>query len=186
MALEDSMIEFNNIPGLSSDSVEAGQDALWTVSSCKVGCGVRSLRDGDPDTIWQSDGPQPHTVTVYFRERKFVECLCIFVNYEEDETYTPSRVCVKVGCMPTDLEAVAIRDLEQPRGWVTIPLNEDGELHHVFIVELSILANHQNGRDTHIRQCKVFVKPKTPLPRIRKDTRPRYSTTLCQSFATIR
>ena len=46
---------------------EIAGDAIWTVSSCKRGFGVKNLRDNDTNTYWQSDGGQPHKITCQFR-----------------------------------------------------------------------------------------------------------------------
>ncbi|XP_065185958.1 anaphase-promoting complex subunit 10-like [Sycon ciliatum] len=154
-----SFVAWDEILAPSGDSMEVGNDAQWTVSSCKAGNGVQKLRDNKIDTVWQSDGAQPHTISVFFRERMFVECLCFYVDYEDDETYTPNRVCAKVGTMLSDMTVVSTKDLDQPRGWITMPLTDDsGRPSHVFMVELIIIANHQNGRDTHIRQCKIYAR----------------------------
>ena len=51
----------------SKDAPEIGTDAIWTVSSCKRGFGVKNLRDNDTQTYWQSDGNQPHKITCQFR-----------------------------------------------------------------------------------------------------------------------
>ena len=32
---------------------EIGDEAVWSVSSCKVGFGVQQLRDGNLDSYWQ-------------------------------------------------------------------------------------------------------------------------------------
>lgn len=32
---------------------DISQQAVWSVSSCKQGCGVQKLRDGDTTTYWQ-------------------------------------------------------------------------------------------------------------------------------------
>ena len=159
---ESMIVEWDEVVGLSKDSVEVGGSALWTVSSCKPGSGVQNLRDNDRSTVWQSDGAQPHTISVYFQKRTFVESICFYVDFDEDETYTPSRVCVRVGSTPSETVPAAVKDLEQPKGWVVIPLTVGSQQWHVFIVELCILANHQNGRDTHVRQCKIFGKDETP------------------------
>lgn len=60
-------------------------------------------------------------------------------------------------------------ELKDPSGWFLIELNPSGsagdgsssnQTHHkvvkTFMVQLAVLLNHQNGRDTHIRQIKVF------------------------------
>ena len=32
---------------------DISQQAVWSVSSCKLGCGVQKLRDGNTTTYWQ-------------------------------------------------------------------------------------------------------------------------------------
>jgi anaphase-promoting complex subunit 10 len=38
-----------------------------------------------------------------------------------------------------------------------------GEFLKAFCLQLAVLSNHQNGRDTHIRQIKVFGPRRDPL-----------------------
>ncbi len=47
--------------------------------------------------------------------------------------------------------------------WVTIPLasrtkdsSHDSDILRAHLVQVAILASHQNGRDTHVRQCKIY------------------------------
>lgn len=54
------------------------------------------------------------------------------------------------------LQEVRVVELEEPSGWVVVPLTTEGtnEPLRAFYVQLAVLANHQNGRDTHIRQVR--------------------------------
>lgn len=47
-------------------------------------------------------------------------------------------------------------ELSEPSGWVCVPLRDlnDRPL-RTFMLQLAVLSNHQNGRDTHIRRIKV-------------------------------
>jgi len=56
-------------------------------------------------------------------------------------------------------------ELEEPNGWVTVPLAPPGaEVRageprgyiRTYFIQLAILSCHQNGRDTHIRQIRVY------------------------------
>ncbi|KXZ49243.1 hypothetical protein GPECTOR_22g835 [Gonium pectorale] len=81
------------------------------------------------------------------------------VDFKLDESYTPSRVSVRAGHTYQDLKEVRVVELEEPSGWVVIPLTAEATPHEplrAFYVQLAVLANHQNGRDTHIRQVKIF------------------------------
>ena len=50
---------------------EIGEQAIWSLSSCKPGFGIDQLRDNNFDTYWQSDGPQPHLISIQFRQVPF-------------------------------------------------------------------------------------------------------------------
>lgn len=52
-----------------SDTREIGSLAVWSVSSAKPGNGVELLRDNNTDTYWQSDGMQPHMVSIQFQRK---------------------------------------------------------------------------------------------------------------------
>lgn len=80
---------------LSGQSRDISSQAVWTLSSCKSGYGVEHLIDNCLDTFWQSDGPQPHLVNMQFKQKTKVKDLCIFADYKQDESYTPSRIVIK-------------------------------------------------------------------------------------------
>ena len=42
-----------DVPANWNDLRDVGDQAVWSVSSCKQGYGVRYLRDGDMETYWQ-------------------------------------------------------------------------------------------------------------------------------------
>lgn len=51
---------------------------------------------------------------------------------------------------------------EEPRGWIDIELDGCGpggkaEL-RAFIIQVRVLENHQNGKDTHVRGVQVFAR----------------------------
>ena len=58
---------------LGPDVREVGHLAVWTVTSAKPGNGVELLRDGNPNTYWQSDGTQPHLVDIQFQKKMHVQ-----------------------------------------------------------------------------------------------------------------
>lgn len=75
-----------------------------------------------------------------------------------------------------DLIEFADMQFEQPRGWIPIDFsqvgpiedddNEDAEnidwskrpLLRCFILQVRILENHQNGKDTHLRGLQIFAR----------------------------
>ena len=61
----DATVVFQN--DVKNEVREIGDQAVWSLSSCKPGFGIDQLRDDNFDTYWQSDGPQPHLVNIQFR-----------------------------------------------------------------------------------------------------------------------
>ncbi|UYV79952.1 ANAPC10 [Cordylochernes scorpioides] len=155
---------------------EIGGQAVWSLSSCKpdknmvsgnkqyarglrvimdcvvAGFGVEQLRDNCLETYWQSDGPQPHLVNIQFRKKTTVKDVCIYADYKLDESYTPNRIAIRCGTNFSDLRDVEMVELNEPSGWVVIPLKGPVQ---TFLVQIAVLSNHQNGRDTHMRQIKI-------------------------------
>ncbi|BES92483.1 unnamed protein product [Nesidiocoris tenuis] len=135
---------------------EVGSQAIWTLSSCKPGFGVDQLRDELLDTYWQSDGQLPHLVTIQFRRKTTVSNVCIYTDYKLDESYTPSRISVRAGSSYNDIQEVEVMDLHEPAGWIVIPVKDvKNRRLRTFMIQIAVMSNHQNGRDTHIRQIKV-------------------------------
>ncbi|TPP56436.1 Anaphase-promoting complex subunit 10 [Fasciola gigantica] len=130
--------------------------AIWSLSSCKPGHGIEQLMDGSTDTFWQSDGPQPHCVTIQFPQKTALTRLCLYTDYKADESYTPSRLAVRVGNTIHDLIELVEIELHEPTGWSVLPLVWlDGSPVRTFMLQLAVLANHQNGRDTHLRAIRL-------------------------------
>ena len=57
---------------------EIGEDAVWTLSTAKAGNGVQQLRDNNMQTFWQSDGLQPHLITLEFNKQVHMIALLVF------------------------------------------------------------------------------------------------------------
>ncbi|MCL4123175.1 UNVERIFIED_CONTAM: hypothetical protein GTU68_008841 [Idotea baltica] len=135
---------------------EVGNQAVWSLSSCKPGFGVEQLRDDCLDTYWQSDGPQPHLVNIEFRRKTTIQDVWIYADYKADESYTPSRISIRCGTHFNDLQEIEVEDLHEPSGWLVIPLKDLQERPiRTYMVQIAVLSNHQNGRDTHMRQIKI-------------------------------
>ncbi|RDW85899.1 hypothetical protein BP5796_04224 [Coleophoma crateriformis] len=142
---------------------EIGNLASWTVSSCKPGCGVEALRDDNTDLFWQSDGPQPHHLNIHFSRLVSIVSIRIFLDFEADESYTPTRITLLAGTGYHDLLPFSVLEFSQPKGWIDVPLDhvgggEDGNTLRAFLVQVKVVENHQNGKDTHVRGLKVYAK----------------------------
>ncbi|OBA20117.1 galactose-binding like protein [Metschnikowia bicuspidata var. bicuspidata NRRL YB-4993] len=151
--------------------------ATWRLSSHKQGHGLQQLRDDSPDTFWQSDGSteinvehlsspdtallsRPHSILLQFSKKVSLERISIFTNYQLDESYTPLKIKIMAGGSNWDLMEVCLVDFEKPMGWSHIifkGVRGDGLL-KCFVVRMIILANHQDGKDSHIRAIRCFGK----------------------------
>ncbi|CAI0392292.1 unnamed protein product [Linum tenue] len=121
---------------VEDDLRELGKKAAWSVSSCKTGNCVASLRDDNLDTYWQSDGAQPHLVNIQFQKK-------------------------------VKLQDIKTVELVKPTGWVYISLsgNDPRETFvNTFMLQIAVISNHLNGRDTHVRQIKVYGPRPNPIP----------------------
>ncbi|PYH45720.1 anaphase promoting complex subunit DOC1 [Aspergillus saccharolyticus JOP 1030-1] len=100
--------------------------ASWTVSTHKPGCGVGALRHPSPTQYWQSDGPQPHTLTLHFFKLVAVVRIRVYLDFEMDESYTPTKMVFLAGMGGNDLVEFATWEGEGPCGWVDVELEGVG------------------------------------------------------------
>ncbi|KAI9737614.1 MAG: anaphase promoting complex subunit doc1 [Claussenomyces sp. TS43310] len=145
---------------------EIGNLASWTVSTCKPGCGVEALRDEDTNMFWQSDGPQPHHLNIHFSRLVPIVSIRLYLDFEADESYTPTRITLLAGTGYHDLIPFSSLEFAQPKGWIDIPLEgvgggPDGNTLMAFLVQVKVVENHQNGKDTHLRGLKIYAKDET-------------------------
>ncbi|KAF9090602.1 Anaphase-promoting complex subunit 10 [Mortierella sp. AD031] len=169
----------------SSDMVEIGRQATWSVSSAKTGHGIELLRDNDLDTYWQSDGPAPHVVNMQFEKKTSIRQVSFFRD-KQDESYTPLRVSIRGGTNHHDLKELYSLDVEEATGWVNVNLAElsgSGRPPRVFLLQLAVLSNHHSGRDTHIRQLKLFSTRESLMS---LDEELPFTAQECLQFSTIR
>lgn len=136
--------------------------ASFTVSSYKPGCGVKELRDDDAHLFWQSDGPQPHRLNIHFIKRVEIRALRLYLDYELDESYTPTKIQITAGFGPNLTIPFTTMELAMPKGWIDVPIagaggGADGNSLCCWFVRVIILENHQNGKDTHLRGIKVYA-----------------------------
>ncbi|EMG45611.1 Anaphase promoting complex subunit, putative [Candida maltosa Xu316] len=103
----------------------------------------------------------PHSITIQFSKKVALERISIFTNYSLDESYTPSKIKIMAGSSEGwDLIEVCTVNFDQPIGWSHIIFNgirNDGVL-KCFLIKIIILANHQEGKDSHIRAIRCFGK----------------------------
>lgn len=115
--------------------------ATWTLSSAKPGCALPQLRNPSASYFWQSDGPQPHTLTLHFFKLVAIVKMRIYLDFELDESYTPTKMKFYAGMSEGGLvefgqwEVTETVDpesgetqssIEGVRGWIDVPLKGVG------------------------------------------------------------
>ena len=88
------------------------------MSSSKPGCSIPQLRHPSPSLFWQSDGPQPHYLNIHFFKLVRIVGLRLYLDFEQDESYTPTRIIFLAGSGMNDLQEWGEMRSESPRGWV--------------------------------------------------------------------
>jgi anaphase-promoting complex subunit 10 len=102
----------------------------------------------------------------------------IYLDFVSDESYTPTKIQFLAGMGVHDLLEFAEMSFEQPTGWIDVDFSKigdhqlvggggggDGEWRQpaapvlrAFLVQVRILENHQNGKDTHLRAVQLFAR----------------------------
>ena len=155
--------------GNSKERREIGHLAVWSLSTAKPGNGVAQLRDDNTDTYWQSDGAQPHLINIQFHKKMSVAEIALYLDFKLDESYTPKRINIRCGTSHHDLRDVHKLELDEPSGWVNVPLLQKcggrapASTLRTFFLQIIVDEMHQNGRDTHVRQVKVYGPRRSSL-----------------------
>ena len=204
------------VPGVKCDEREIGKEAVWSLSTAKPGNGVEQLRDDNIDTYWQSDGGQPHLINIQFHKKMSVSQIDFYLDYKLDESYTPKKISIRTGTTFHDLTEIHLLELDEPDGWVSVRLvkSKDGTAGVLDVssaggsegsendgvssashclrshfIQVCVCSMHQNGRDTHVRQVKVFGPRRLgTLGTLGHESTllPRFTTNAFQQFECLR
>ena len=92
------------------------------------------------------------------------------------------RISIRIGTHFNDLTEVEQVELNEPSGWMIIPLQDARGVRPIktFMIQIAVLSNHQNGRDTHLRLIKIHA------PVQDGNKRPTFTSTETSQFSTIR
>ena len=111
----------------------------------------------------------------------------IYADISQDDSYTPHKVSIRAGTYHGDLHEVRWVELGQPKGWQVLRVSgsarpgeeplADGCVplyaavsaspayrNHLsrdpiraHLLQVAIISNHMNGKDTHVRGIRVFA-----------------------------
>ncbi|EOR04218.1 Anaphase-promoting complex subunit 10 [Wallemia ichthyophaga EXF-994] len=101
--------------------------------------------------------------------------MSIYFDHGLDDSYTPKTLSIRAGTYLGDLQEIRHIELNQPRGWhhfaldnetmdVITPskqledngVSDEAKPITAFVVQLAILTNHLNGKDSHVRGLTFF------------------------------
>jgi anaphase-promoting complex subunit 10 len=110
--------------------------------------------------------------------------VAILTSHPRDDSYTPSKISIRAGttvhdlqevclqhrqsfsplfCCVSDSSQVCSQEFSKPDGWVVIALRpgdaeskEAGAPIPAYHLRIVIVANHLNGKDTHVRGLRVY------------------------------
>ena len=121
------------------------------------------MRGDEGLTESRSDGPQPHHLNIHFSRLVSIRSIRIYLDFEADESYTPTRITLFAGTGYHDLIPFSMLEFTQPKGWIDVPLEhvgggKDGKTLRAFLVQVRVIENHQNGKDTHVRGLKIYAR----------------------------
>ena len=151
-------------PTSDSTKRELAKEGIWSLSSSKIGNGIEQLREENLSTFWQSDDIQPHFILIQYSKKVRINEIWLYLDYKTDESYTPSKIAIRIENSFNEMVEIKVVDFEEPVGWFQIKLeerNSDGKTIRPYIktmtLQIVILQNTHNGRDTHIRNVKIFA-----------------------------
>ena len=151
-------------PESDSNRRDIGNEGIWSLSSSKIGNGIEQLRDDNLSTFWQSDDIQPHFILIQYLKKTRISEVWLYLDYKTDESYTPSKISIRIENSFNEMVDIRTIEYEEPIGWFPIYLeekNSDSKTIKPYIktmtLQIMILQNTHNGRDTHIRGVKIFA-----------------------------
>ena len=153
--------------------------ATWTLSSAKPGCALPQLRHPNPNLFWQSDGPQPHTLTLHFFKLVAIVKLRIYLDFDLDESYTPTKMKFYAGMSEGGLvefgnwqvlETIdpetgeSHSDIGNVRGWIDVPLKGVGgkEARYHEVVEQEQQQMDVDGEDEEQQATRAAQRAFSP------------------------
>ena len=154
--------KYDELPNWLTAKKELGGFGVWTLNSAKQGNGIVQLRDNSAETFWQSDGPIPHLVDLHFPKKTRVSEIALYLDYKTDESYTPEVISIKGGLHLNAMQEITRVSLLEPTKWHVVYLkHQDAEgksqdYVYTLNLQIAVLQMHHSGKDTHIRQVKVF------------------------------
>lgn len=128
------------------------------LSSYKNGSGLAELLSSNPLEFWHTDDNLPHFISIQFARRTFVEEVQLSMSFSRDDSYTPEVIELWSGLVRDGVALERKYEFLHPEGYTHLPLGK-----HVFYIYIVIRTNHQEGRDSRVRNLRILGENKTEL-----------------------
>lgn len=129
------------------------------LSSFKRDHGLKELLSEDTGEFWHTDDNLPHYIEIVFSKLVHVSAVQMVLMYSLDDSYTPATIEVRCGLVRDNVQPALKTTLSEPEGLVTLRVNRK-----CFFVQIVILSNHQEGRDTHVRNLCILDDESRKVP----------------------
>ncbi|KAM0676160.1 hypothetical protein GVAV_000123 [Gurleya vavrai] len=123
------------------------------LSSYKHDFGLDELLSTKMSKFWNTDDNLPHFIELSFRKKTYIEEVHLFLSFSDDDSYTPEVLEIWSGLTREKMKMLRVCNAFEPEGAISMHVGHD-----CFFVYVIIRANHQEGRDSHVRHLKVYGK----------------------------
>ncbi|KAI5192215.1 anaphase-promoting complex subunit 10 [Nematocida minor] len=116
------------------------------LSTYKTGHGPEELFSESLEQFWHTDGNLPHYIEIEFHEIKRLAEIKMNLGHTQDKSYIPKEIEIRCGKTRDTIEVLKTVLISDKMPVVNISINED-----CCYLQIIILSNHQEGRDSRIR-----------------------------------
>lgn len=121
------------------------------VSTFKLGHGPDELFSNSLEKYWHTDGNLPHHIEIEFAEMRQLMEVKLALGHAQDKSYIPKEIDVRCGKTRDTIVSVRKMLVSDKSSSVSIAVDR-----LCCFVQLVILANHQDGRDSRIRGLSLI------------------------------
>lgn len=123
------------------------------LSTFKEGHGHVQLFSDDPEEYWHTDGNLPHHIEIELGEHRVLSEIKMVLGHAQDKSYTPRELDIRCGRTRDTVCSVKIVNVSEKATSIDIPVEEG-----CVYIQIVILSNHQEGRDSRIRNLKLIFR----------------------------
>lgn len=123
------------------------------LSTFKEGHGQAQLFSDDPEEYWHTDGNLPHHIEIELDSCRHLSEIKMVLGHVQDKSYTPKEIDVRCGVTREGIRSLRVVNVSEKVSNISIPVEEE-----CVYLQIVILSNHQEGRDSRIRNFKLLFE----------------------------